>query len=136
MTQYLIKFIFYTSGVIGLLLIAYVFAKSFLNGNMMLNKKKGNLEIEESLAISPRKTLHIVKAFNEKFLVASDANSTTLLAKLNANGEIEQAIETPYPESYNDKHEDFELYMEQKTPNSNTKSSNSVIHSMLEKLNN
>jgi len=64
MTQYLIKFIFYTSGVIGLLLIAFMVAKSSLNINPALKRKTGKLEIEESLAISPRKTLHIVKALN------------------------------------------------------------------------
>ena len=130
MTHFLIKMIFYTSGVVGILLIAYVVAKNFLSGGMLLQKKKGNLEIEESLAISPRKTLHIVKAFNEKFLVASDATSTTLLAKLNTNGEIEPG----------EIQEEFSTLLEQKDEQSLKSQkplrTGSVIHSMLEKLNN
>ena len=63
MTHYLIKFIFYTSGVIGILLIGYVVAKNFLAGGFVLSKKENNLEIEESLSLSPRKTLYIIKAF-------------------------------------------------------------------------
>ena len=55
MAHYLIKFIFYTSGVIGLLLIAFIVAKNSLNINPSFRKKNGKLEIEESLPISPRK---------------------------------------------------------------------------------
>ena len=122
--------IFYTSGVVGILLIAYIVAKNFLNGGMLLQKKKGNLEIEESLAISPRKTLHIVKAFNEKFLVASDATSTTLLAKLNPNGEIEpDEIKEEFSTLLEAKEEETKIIQK-------SARSGSVIHSMLEKLNN
>ena len=128
MTQYLFKFIFYTSGVIGILLIGYVVAKNFLAGGLVLNRKRGNLEIEESLSVSPRKTLHIVRAFDEKFLVASDATSTTLIAKLNSNNEI-----TEKPDNV----EDFNSYLEPKIKEEKSdKKSGSVIHSMLEKLNN
>ena len=128
MTHYLIKFIFYTCGVIGILLIGYVVAKNFLLGGLVLNRKKGNLEIEESLSVSPRKTLHIIRAFDEKFLVASDATTTTLIAKLNSNNEITEK---------NDNVEDFNSYLEPKIKEDKTdKKSGSVIHSMLEKLNN
>ncbi len=129
MAHYLMKFIFYTCGVIGLLLIAFVVAKNSMNFNTAFKKKKGNLEIEESLAISPKKTLHIVKAFNEKFLIASDASSTTLLAKLNSDDEI--------VEEFNG---DFHEYLEDKTAPVQQKraksTDGSVIKSMLNKLNN
>jgi len=128
MTAYLVKFIFYTAGVIGMLLIAFVVAKSCMYNTGSFKKKTGNLEIEESLPISQRKTLHIVRAFGEKFLIASDQNSTTLLAKLGAEEDIPQEIE---PE--------FSKYLEEKPIEQNKKSSrknNSVIQSMLEKLNN
>ena len=125
MTAYLVKIIFYTAGVIGMLLIGYVIAKSCLYNGATFNKKKGNLEIEESLAISPRKTLHIIRAFGEKFLVASDQNSTTLLAKLNANGEITEA------------QTEFSEYLEEKPlKTKHSHKNNSVIQSMLKKLNN
>ena len=130
MAHYLMKFIFYTCGVIGLLLIAFVVAKnSLILGPNAFSKKKGNLEIEESLAISSRKTLHIVKAFNEKFLIASDANSTTLLAKLNSDGEIVEEINS-----------DFHDYLEDKPLQTQSRTAKtkdgSVIKSMLNKLNN
>ena len=126
MTQYLIKFIFYTSGVIGLLLIAFMVAKSSLNINSTVRKKTGKLEIEESLAISPRKTLHIVKAFNEKFLIASDATSTTFLAKLNSDNEIDENYQN-----------NFQEYLEEKPANNvqQYQEAGSVIKSMLNKLN-
>ena len=128
MTHYLFKFIFYTSGVIGILLIGYVVAKNFLAGGFILNNKDSHLEIEEALSLSPRKTLYIVKAFDEKFLIASDATSTTLLAKLNSNGEIvEKAVQE----------EEFSAYLSpQKETKKVSKGNASVIHSMLEKLNN
>lgn len=126
MSHYLFKFIFYTSGVIGLLMIAYVFAKSYLNGSVSFKKKSGNLEIEESLPISPRKSLHIVRAFDEKFLVATDSNTTTLLAKLGKDEEIEQ----------NEQTEEFRTVLANENSRSARRKSSSVIHSMLEKLNN
>ena len=128
MTHYLFKFIFYTSGVIGILLIGYVVAKNFLAGSFILNKKESNLEIEEALSLSPRKTLYIIKAFDEKFLVASDATSTTLLAKLNLDGEIVEKTSEA---------EEFSAYLAPKKESKKVSKNNaSVIHSMLEKLNN
>ena len=142
MTQYLIKFIFYTGGVIGFLLIAFIIAKTCMTGSIGFKKKTGNLDIEESLAISPKKTLHIVKAFNEKFLIASDSNSTTLLAKLNSDTtEIptefieEIKTETPEPKTKNFQNiiDNQETVLTRKTI---IKSNNSVIKSMLKKLDN
>ena len=126
MTHYLIKFIFYTAGVIGFMLIAYVIAKHSLNGGIAFKKKTGNLEIEETLSISPRKTLHIVKAFDEKFLIASDQNSTTLLAKLNSEGEIPEETKQEFSEYLEEK----PIKKQEIQNNKNT----SVIQSMLEKL--
>lgn len=142
MTQYLIKFIFYTGGVIGFLLIAYVIAKNCLTGSMGFKKKTGNLDIEETLAISPKKTLHIVKAFNEKFLIASDSTSTTLLAKLNSDtteipAEFIEEIQNETPinraEKFQNIVEDQETALTRKTI---IKSNSSVIKSMLKKLDN
>ena len=108
-----------------MLLIGFVVAKACLYNGATFNKRKGNLEIEESLPISPRKTLHIVRAFGEKFLIASDQNSTTMLAKLNANGDIAET------------QAEFSEYLEEKPNKTKTsKKNNSVIQSMLEKLNN
>ena len=132
MTHYLVKFIFYTSGVIGLLFIAFLVAKNSLNMNSAFAKKNKNLEIEESLSLSPRKTLHVVRAFNEKFLIASDSTSTTLLATLNTDGEI-------ITNEKNNVKEEFKEYLEEKpvrtTLQRKTSAEGSVIKSMLDKLN-
>ena len=130
MTHYLIKFVFYTAGVIGFLLIAYIVAKNSLSGGVAFKKKPGNLEIEETLAISPRKTLHIVKAFDEKFLIASDQNSTTLLAKLNSEGEI---TATAIKGNFDDFLEEKNIDNTDKNISKNNKDT-SVIQSMLKKL--
>ncbi len=127
MTHYLIKFVFYTAGVIGFMLVAYVIAKHCLAGTMSFRKRTGNLEIEETLQISQRKTLHIIKAFNERFLIASDASSTTLLAKLNDQGEITEEIKEEFSELLEEKPAKQKSLTSKKT---------SVIQSMLEKLNN
>ncbi len=42
----------------------------------------GNIKIEDTLNISPRKSLLVVRVKNEKFLLASDIENTTFLAKL------------------------------------------------------
>lgn len=54
--------------------------------NNKCSKNKNELDIENALNLSPRKTIYIVKAGNEKFLIASDAERTTFLAKLDASG--------------------------------------------------
>ena len=70
--------------------------------------------------------MHIVKALNEKFLIASDATSTTFLAKLNSDNEID--------ENYSD---NFQEYLEEKPANNvqQYQEAGSVIKSMLNKLN-
>ena len=125
MTGFLIKTLFYTAGVVGFLFIAYIVARNSMNGTLAFKKKTGNLEIEETLSISPRKTLHIVKAFDEKFLIASDANSTTLLAKLNSNNEFEEEITENFSSLINE---------EKITPDKKDLKSGSVIQSMLNRL--
>ncbi|MDD3594369.1 MAG: flagellar biosynthetic protein FliO [Candidatus Gastranaerophilales bacterium] len=118
MTQYIMGFAFYTLGVIGLLLIAYVVAKNYMNGGFLQNKKKSNLTIEESLSLAPRKTLYIIKVYDEKYLISSDSDKTTMLAKIGEEKKQELVQEEHKSEK------------EFKNPH------NSVILSMLEKLNN
>ena len=129
MTGFLIKTLFYTAGVVGFLFIAYIVAKNSMNGSIGFRRKQGNLEIEETLSISPRKTLHIVKAFNEKFLIASDATSTTLLAKLNSNNEFEDNTKEEISEEFSSFLEDEKL-----TPPKPEIKQGSVIQSMLNRL--
>ena len=60
-----------------------VYKKTMVNNKC--SKNKNELDIENALNLSPRKTIYIVKAGNEKFLIASDAERTTFLAKLDVS---------------------------------------------------
>ena len=82
MGHYLIHFSIYTMAMIGLIFFALFVYKKFSVTTMSL-KRKGILNIEDSLGLSPRKTLYIVKAGSEKFLIAADLDRTTLISKLN-----------------------------------------------------
>lgn len=83
MGGYLANFSVYTFAMIGLLFLAvFIYKKTGLNGG--LTKKRGTMEIEDSLALSPRKRLHVVNVNGEKFLIAADVERTEFLAKLDS----------------------------------------------------
>ena len=85
MGTYLINFLVYSMAMVGLLFVCLmVYKKTMVNNRC--SKNKNELDIENALNLSPRKTIYIVKAGNEKFLIASDAERTTFLAKLDASG--------------------------------------------------
>ncbi len=130
-----IKFMVYTFGVIGLLLIAYIVAKRCM-GLDINTRKKGNLFIEETLNITPRKTLYVLRAYDERFLIASDANSTSFLAKLNSDESITDKLtaETDFSRLINDSN-DFEQNENDKVKDKISEvQKKNVLHSMLEKI--
>ena len=43
------------------------------------------LSIEDGLGLTSRKTLYIIKAGSERFLIAADLERTTLISKLDSN---------------------------------------------------
>ncbi len=81
MNTYIINFATYTFAMIGFIaLILYIYKKSVYN---TLNiKNKNYLNVENLLRLSPTKTVYIVKAGKERFLIAGDNSTTTMLAKL------------------------------------------------------
>lgn len=81
MGHYLIHFAVYTMAMIGLIFFALFVYKKFSISAVSL-KRKGILNIEDALGLSPRKTLYIIKAGNERFLIAADLERTTLISKL------------------------------------------------------
>lgn len=84
MGGYVVNFTVYTMAMIGLICFAVFVYKKIMNGE--LGKKRTNyIEIEDTLNLNPRKTLHVVRAGNEKFLIASDVDRTSLISKLNDN---------------------------------------------------
>lgn len=80
MLTYITAFIFYTLAMIGVLLIGYVIYKK--TSLISKNEAQGMIKVLDTLSIAPRKILMVVKIKNEKFLIASGAEHTTFLAKL------------------------------------------------------
>ena len=81
MSGYVLNFVVYTLAMTGMIFFALFIYKKVMNGGFH-SSDSHNLSIEETLNINPRKNLMIVKAGDERFLIASDIDKTTLLAKL------------------------------------------------------
>lgn len=78
---YLINFLVYSMAMVGLLFLGVtVYKKTMVTGRC--KNDTNELAVENALNLSPRKTLYVVKAGNEKFLIAADAERTSFLAKL------------------------------------------------------
>ena len=71
---------------VGIIFAALFIFKKAMNGNRF-SKKSSYLQVEETLNLSQRKTLYVVKAGGQKFLLAGDTERTSLIAKL--GGDIE-----------------------------------------------
>ena len=78
--SYMVHFIVYILAMAGVGFIAYIVWKNATNfqGKMA----KSSMKIEDTLNLAPRKSLYIIRIQNERFLIASDADKTTLLSKL------------------------------------------------------
>lgn len=96
MITYVTAFIFYTLGMIGIMLIGFVvYKKTFMPTSK--GESKGVIKIIDSLPIGNKKMLHIVKIKNEKFLIASGLEHTTFLSKLenDTKTQLKEEIITP-----------------------------------------
>ncbi len=84
MNSYIVNFATYVFAMIGfIVLILYVYKKAM--STPVDAKNREYLNIENMLRISPTKTIYIIKAGSERFLIAGDNTNTTLLAKLDEN---------------------------------------------------
>ena len=82
MSGYLTGFIVYTAAMIGVIFLAvFVYKKFSYSGT----SKSKFLNVEDCINLAPRKNLYVVRAGNERFLVASDAERTNLISKLGTN---------------------------------------------------
>jgi len=81
MGSYVINFAVYTLAMTGLIFFALFVYKKVMSGGFCTKSSK-DLSIEETLNINPRKTLMIVRAGEERFLIASDVDKTSLISKL------------------------------------------------------
>ncbi len=81
MNDYLIHFATYTLAMLGFIVLAvYVYKKTIYTCPKQDNKNF--LKVENALRLSASKTIYVLKAGNEKFLIAGDSSNTTMLAKL------------------------------------------------------
>lgn len=88
MGVYLINFLVYSMAMVGLLFVCLmVYKKTMINNKCAKNPQE--LTVENALTLSQRKTLYVVKAGGEKFLIAADVERTSFLAKLNGNENLQ-----------------------------------------------
>ena len=78
---YLSNFIVYFLAMIGIIILALYVYKQFNIGGLT-TKHSNLLSVEDSLSLSPRKTLYVVREGSERFLIAADMERTTLISKL------------------------------------------------------
>ena len=86
---YLSHFAVYTLAMLSVIGIALFVYKKF---NMVnFSRRKSNLlRVEDVLSLSPRKTLYVINANGEKFLIAGDLDRTTLISKLERKEQVRE----------------------------------------------
>ena len=87
---YLSNFIVYTLAMVGVIVIALMVFKSATGSSVKGGSKY--LKVHDTLSLGPRKTLYIVSAGEEKFLIAGDVDKTSLISKLNPRKPDEENI--------------------------------------------
>jgi flagellar biogenesis protein FliO len=87
MGGYLVNFSLYTLAMVGVIFCALFVFKAVMGGKAFV-KKSAFVKILDATKLSPRKTLYVIKAGNEKFLIASDTDRTTLISKLDENEDV------------------------------------------------
>ena len=92
MGGYLANFSVYAFAMIGFLFVAVAIYKK-TSTNSFNSAKNGGMEIEDSLSLSPRKRLHVVKVNGQKFLIAADLERTEFLAKLDCESHEQTPIQ-------------------------------------------
>lgn len=90
MAGYLFNFTVYTLAMIGVIFAALFVFKTF--SNKCFSKKSAMLNVEDSMSLSPRKTLYVVNAGSERFLIAADVDRTTLISKLDGKVNTELKV--------------------------------------------
>ncbi len=125
MSGYIASFTVYTMAIIGFLFLAFVVTKKSIASGNLKSKKDRFLSIETSLDLAPRKTLHVVKAGNEKFLISADAERTNFLTKLEDSDILprEATIEKP---AY--------IATKETTINKNVEQKTAMMRGILEKM--
>lgn len=135
MGGYLVNFSVYTMAMIGLIFFAMMIYKKFSCDGIM-TKKSDFLSVEEAISIAPRKKLYVVRAGQERFLIAGDVDKTTLISKLDCNSSRNQKREQMLPTR---EFSDMQVKSVDDLPDIMTRgghnSRSNVLHSMVRKIN-
>lgn len=85
MTHFILGFTVYTLGAVGLLVLGYVGVKYFLNVSAIKDNtaSRAFLKVEQAIPLETRKGIYIVKAGNQRFLVATTTENVCFLSELN-----------------------------------------------------
>jgi len=93
---YLTNFIVYTLAMVGVIMLAVLIFKTSTSAGVKASSKY--LKVHDTLSLGPRKTLYIVSAGEEKFLIAGDVDKTSLISKLGVSENVK--INIPTQESF------------------------------------
>ena len=83
----LVNFIVYTAAMVGIIFLAVFVYKKF---SYCSTSRSKFLNVEECISLGPRKELFVVRAGQERFLVASDVGRTSLISKLDDNSPVQK----------------------------------------------
>lgn len=86
---YLSHFAVYTLAMLSVIGIALFVYKKFNMVNFS-SRKSNLLRVEDVLSLSPRKTLYVINANGEKFLIAGDLDRTTFISKLEQKEQVRE----------------------------------------------
>lgn len=88
---YLSNFIVYVLAMLGVIMLALFVFKNATSCKTT-NSNCNNLRVLDTLSLGARKTLYIVAAGKEQFLIAGDVDHTSLISKLNSKESYEEEI--------------------------------------------
>ena len=89
MINYMVNFGVYTMAMAGIIIAAVVvYKKSTAIGS----SNKNSLKIDDKIMLNARKSLYVVNAGGERFLIAGDMDNTSLIAKLGAGEDAASAV--------------------------------------------
>ena len=133
---YLTNFIVYTLAMVGVIMLAVLVFKTSTSSGVKAKSKF--LKVHDSLALGPRKTLYIVSAGEEKFLIAGDVDKTTLISKLEAREQVKECLNIP--ETFKDTIQEMSIkksYIDKSTlgiQKTQSKPYNSVMKNLAERI--
>ena len=133
---YLTNFIVYTLAMVGVIMLAVLVFKTSTSTGVKAKSKY--LKVHDTLSLGPRKTLYIVSAGEEKFLIAGDVDKTSLISKLESKKQVEESLNLT--DSFKDTMQELSIKTDYADRNmlgiqkTQTKPYNSVMKNLAERI--